>query len=139
MLNHDDFEDLLDLYGPDLTRWPAHQAARAGMLLGASGRARAVWADAEMVALTLDTLYAEEPTGEARLADLAQAVEQIPQERVLHLRSWRAGMGLGLRTGALAASLLLGATLGWTVSEHLSSGTMAVDTVDVVELEGANL
>ena len=130
-MNVEDFQDLLDAYGPDLNAWQDGEREVAERLLEDSPEARRRLASAwELEArLHVALLPAPVPPG------LREAVLQVPRRhpRASRLSAWGWGMRFawGGSFGAVLASGVLGFVLG---AGLLSPGDDPLESVDVVAL-----
>ena len=84
------FEDLLDLYGPNLADWPEQHRASAQELLASSETARDWLADANLMVSALDSYEVDAPSAqlEANLLDLAPRASTRPVRRSEGFLSW---------------------------------------------------
>ena len=84
MMKLEEFEDCLDLYGADLTRWPEAKAGAGHACLQSSELARIMLDDARQLDSALDDFRIALPTAafEARLLDLSPvAPAALPMRR----------------------------------------------------------
>lgn len=132
--------EIVGAYGASPPRWPGDERAAAEALLAASAEARALVADAARFDALLDMAPAEAPS-EALVARLIAArpralpAAPAPAPRKTFLRGfveavWPYGSP-AFPAGALAASIMLGVTLGSTLEISLPTmATMAAATPD---------
>jgi len=110
------FQDLLDIHGPALARWPADRQAAARRLLAADPAARAALAAAQRLCSLLDRVPA--PPAAAAPSRVAAILAQLPVQAPP--RWWRAPVMLWdllprwPRGVALAAMAALGILVGMT-------------------------
>jgi hypothetical protein len=126
-----DFEQLLDVYGGDRSRWPAEKRAAAAQLVARDGNARRLLAEAEGLDRALERAPLPALATEAALADrIVAAARRSPrivsvspprsdgaQAAVTSARPAEAGWtafpgGRASAAGLLAASLVGGFLLG---------------------------
>lgn len=134
------FEDLAEIYGGDIARWPMAERDAAALLMAADPD----FAKAALAAPAgLDDLlgaWAPQPvTHQLREAVIASAPR--PRTRTgVRGWFWRAGLGVGL-AGACAAGLVVGVRLSDTVVQQDDTVSAALsgydDLSDVVIGEGA--
>ncbi len=131
---------IVGAYGASPARWPGDERAAAEALLAASAEARALVADAARFDALLDMAPAEAPS-EALVARLMAArpraipAAPAPAPRKTFLRGfvetvWPYGSP-AFPAGALAASIMLGVTLGSALDISLpTTATMTAATPD---------
>tara|TARA_Y100000052_G_scaffold27591_2_gene37045 strand:- start:2822 stop:3265 length:444 start_codon:yes stop_codon:yes gene_type:complete len=135
----DQFEDTLDLYGPDLSVWPDEDRRAAEQLLETSTDARAMLDDAWAVDDALNDFTVEDPSPEldARLLDLAPAPPAPAASTRKSLLGWL-DMKLFVSAGAALACAAFGLVIGlnsvttpeWSeeADEFLTAAVMSYDT-----------
>lgn len=134
------FEDLAEIYGGDIARWPAAERDAAALLMAANPdfAKAALAAPAELDAM-LDAwapLVVSHPLREAVIA----GAPTVRGRSGVRGWFWRAGLGAGL-AGACAAGLVVGVRLSDVVVQQDDTVSAALsgydDLADVVIGEGA--
>jgi hypothetical protein len=120
------FEELLDLYGTDLARFPEDERAAASALLAADAGAQRLHAQALALESGLQGMSAPEPSAALRRA-VAEIPLRHPQQTAASATLWPLRWGSAWALFASAAVMVMLGAL---------SGSMSRD-VDFAELTGA--
>lgn len=125
-LGLEQFEQLLEVHGAMLERWPAELGAAARRLLDSSERARERWSEARRFEALLDAAPAIEPSS-ALIARLATLPARHPQSSGFAwwpfgnpfppLLAWGAAASLGLIVGLAVPELDAEESSVWEPSE----------------------
>ena len=111
----DEFRDLLDAYGPDLSGWPAEERRAADMLLDASQEASAALREAEALHRLLGDALSQGSASTALRAAISQIPAKSPRMRqtrasggwfCIFTRPWR------FCFAAATASAVIGVAIG---------------------------
>ncbi|MEO8178995.1 MAG: hypothetical protein ABI895_09200 [Deltaproteobacteria bacterium] len=131
------FEQLLDVHGADLERWPEPLRRGARELLASSSDAQQVWSRAERLAALLDAVPDVVPS-----AELSARIAALPVRRpqgwaawwpfgnpLAPLFAWGAAAAFGLFIGSgLVPDLDPGSDVGSGASAEVAAGTSANET-----------
>lgn len=118
------FEDLLDLYGPDLTVWPTSDREAASALLDTSEGARDLMADASFMMDALDQYTVPDPSPEfeASLLDLAPVAATKTAPQTGGFFSWF-DLRMFSTAGAALACAAFGLVIGLNAIEPADTAT----------------
>lgn len=123
------FEDLLDLYGPNLADWPEQHRSSAQELLASSETARDWLADANLMVSALDSYEVDAPSAqlEASLLDLAPKAPARQVRRSEGFLSW-----IDLRIFSTAGAALACAAFGLVIGLNaIQPSETATDEADL--------
>lgn len=135
------FEDLAEIYGGDIARWPAAERDAAALLMAAEPEfAKAALAAPADLDAVLDAWAPMAVSHQLREAVIAAAPSARPARGGVRGWFWRAGLGAGL-AAACAAGLVVGVRLSDVVVQQDDTVSAALsgydDLSDVVIGEGA--
>lgn len=128
------FQDLVDLHGEDLSRWPWSEQTAAASLLARSEEARQILKRSEQLRALLSR-----PTtirAPANLVDGIMARVAVAEEREADVRSiptvgpWYERVGQGLQSTALLSCLAFGFALG-ALTIPQAEAPLAIDAFSI--------
>jgi len=131
-MTQDEFSDLLDLYGADLSRWPHDQRGAAQALLASkSGEVWQIYQAAQFI----DQQLAQPAVPSRALLDrILLASTEVP-EPPFNFWALFAGWQRAMAGGAICASLMVGLYSGWstqlTAYSTVTSTTSSITTDDI--------
>ncbi|MDZ5648933.1 hypothetical protein [Nitrospirillum sp. BR 11828] len=140
-----EFEELIDLHGPDADLWPAADRPRAMALLARSSAAQAVMAQARLMEQALTAMPLDQASAELRRAILAipaasgeaRSSKQRPADQRLPAGGggWRSGRTPILAGGGRGT---WGGLWGGSISAALASGLAAAALGVVLGVHGVS-
>jgi len=132
-MTQDEFSDLLDLYGADLSRWPINQRVAAQALLASkSGEVWQIYQAAQFI----DQQLAQPAAAPSRaLLDRILLASTEVAEPPFNFWALFAGWQRAMAGGAICASLMAGLYSGWstqlTAYSTVTSTTSSITTDDI--------
>jgi predicted anti-sigma-YlaC factor YlaD len=129
----DRFSQLLDAYGAEPSRWPAHERAIGELLVAGDARARALQNTASMLDAHLDAFEVAEPSAHLQARILEIPIRHQPQRARFRLAGWQLAAlalvpcALGFVSGALTSDNGDAQDDGWS---EVSALTLPGDVVD---------
>lgn len=132
-MTQDEFSDLLDLYGADLSRWPLDQRGAAQALLAPkSGEVWQIYQAAQFI----DQQLAQPAAAPSRaLLDRILLASTEVAEPPFNFWALFAGWQRAMAGGAICASLMAGLYSGWstqlTAYSTVTSTTSSITTDDI--------
>lgn len=136
MMSLERFEDLAEIYGGEIARWPEGEREAARALLASNpARLSPVLADAAQLDRLLDLAPAQRPDA----ALLGRLIAAAPQPAGAG-RRWIAGLGAALGLSAAAfAGVLAGVSIGGSVQPVMPVAPAAATQVASVQMENLRI
>lgn len=143
MMTEERFEDLLAAYGARFTAWPEDQREEGRVLLAASDRLQALWAQETLLDDMLATVRAPVVPARLRESVIASAAGAGLRPRRSKIWTWLSGAGVAATACAGAA---FGVLIAYQITEHVRADNVlyqasltGADDSEVLQIEMASL